>query len=110
MHAFMHTLLSLIVMGISIQGLGTGTEHPGKGEGVAGPDQVHLAKQQAAAEITFQKLTICLVFLIDVTVNIDIPLYLCQNMFFYIVLHSIIKGSLVANFRYTNFWVAWQQK
>ena len=25
------------------------------------------------------------------------------------VLFDIIKGSLVANFRYTNFWVAWQE-
>lgn len=50
---------------------------------------MHLAKQQAGAEITFQNLTICLVSLIDVNV---IPLYLCQNMFYYIdiVLHSII--------------------
>ena len=24
-------------------------------------------------------------------------------------LYMIIKGSLVANFRYTNFWVAWQE-
>lgn len=51
---------------------------------------MHLAKQQAGAEITFQNLTICLVSLIDVNVKIDIPLYLCQNMFYYIVLHSII--------------------
>lgn len=65
---------------------------------------MHLAKQQAAAEITFQNLTICLVSLIDVNVNIDIPFYLCQNIYIHVLLDCItFHYSIVCKFTIDSF-------